>query len=57
MAGCASRRQVLDDPHIERDRYETIAGRPNPLAQLRLGLTHSPSRVSSTRSPTTATTS
>ncbi|MCF8588705.1 metallophosphoesterase [Gordonia liuliyuniae] len=32
----------VDDPHIERDRYETIAGRPNPLAQLRLGLTHSP---------------
>lgn len=32
----------VDDPHIGRDRYETIAGRPNPLAQLRLGLTHSP---------------
>ncbi|WP_431840106.1 metallophosphoesterase [Gordonia hongkongensis] len=32
----------VDDPHIERDRYETIAGRPNPLAHLRLGLTHSP---------------
>ncbi|ALG83493.1 metallophosphoesterase [Gordonia phthalatica] len=32
----------VDDPHIERDRYEAIAGRPNPLAQLRLGLTHSP---------------
>ncbi|MGB3695796.1 MAG: metallophosphoesterase [Gordonia sp. (in: high G+C Gram-positive bacteria)] len=32
----------VDDPHIERDRYETVAGRPNPLAQLRLGLTHSP---------------
>ncbi|GAA1482542.1 metallophosphoesterase [Gordonia sinesedis] len=32
----------VDDPHIERDRYDTIAGRPNPLAQLRLGLTHSP---------------
>lgn len=32
----------VDDPHIGRDRYDTIAGRPNPLAQLRLGLTHSP---------------
>ncbi|QKT06025.1 metallophosphoesterase [Gordonia sp. X0973] len=32
----------VDDPHLDRDRYETIAGRPNPLAQLRLGLTHSP---------------
>ncbi|MEZ5212389.1 MULTISPECIES: metallophosphoesterase [unclassified Gordonia (in: high G+C Gram-positive bacteria)] len=32
----------VDDPHIGRDRYETVAGRPNPLAQLRLGLTHSP---------------
>ncbi|MGB3304000.1 metallophosphoesterase [Gordonia sp. (in: high G+C Gram-positive bacteria)] len=32
----------VDDPHIERDRYDVIAGRPNPLAQLRLGLTHSP---------------
>ncbi|MET9201820.1 metallophosphoesterase [Gordonia sp. NPDC003585] len=32
----------VDDPHIERDRYETIEGRPNPLAHLRLGLTHSP---------------
>ncbi|MGW0036735.1 metallophosphoesterase [Gordonia sp. NPDC003376] len=32
----------VDDPHIERDRYDTVAGRPNPLAHLRLGLTHSP---------------
>ena len=32
----------VDDPHMERDRYETVAGRPNPLAHLRLGLTHSP---------------
>ncbi|WP_018180243.1 metallophosphoesterase [Jongsikchunia kroppenstedtii] len=32
----------VDDPHIKRDRYDTIAGRPNPLAHLRLGLTHSP---------------
>ncbi|WP_234974314.1 metallophosphoesterase [Williamsia sterculiae] len=32
----------VDDPHIGRDRYETVEGRPNPLAHLRLGLTHSP---------------
>jgi predicted MPP superfamily phosphohydrolase len=32
----------VDDPHIKRDRYDTISGTPNPLAQLRLGLTHSP---------------
>ncbi|NMO03136.1 metallophosphoesterase [Gordonia sp. TBRC 11910] len=32
----------VDDPHIKRDRYDTVAGRPNPLAHLRLGLTHSP---------------
>ncbi|MCA1007082.1 metallophosphoesterase [Rhodococcus hoagii] len=32
----------VDDPHLERDRYDTIAGMPNPLAQLKLGITHSP---------------
>ncbi|MBF6349880.1 MULTISPECIES: metallophosphoesterase [Nocardia] len=32
----------VDDPHMQRDRYDTIAGAPNPLADLRLGLTHSP---------------
>lgn len=32
----------VDDPHLHRDRYDTIAGTPNPLAQLRIGLTHSP---------------
>lgn len=31
----------VDDPHIERDRYDTIAGPARP-ADLRLGLTHSP---------------
>ncbi|MEJ9077062.1 metallophosphoesterase [Gordonia malaquae] len=42
VAGVRIASAGVDDPHIERDRYETIAGRPNPLAQLRLGLTHSP---------------
>jgi predicted MPP superfamily phosphohydrolase len=32
----------VDDPHIDRDRYDTIAGPPSPAANLRLGLTHSP---------------
>ncbi|MBY0440781.1 MAG: metallophosphoesterase [Mycobacteriaceae bacterium] len=32
----------VDDPHLDRDRYEAIAGSVNPVANLRLGLTHSP---------------
>jgi len=32
----------VDDAHLTRDRYETIAGRPNPAANLSLGLTHAP---------------
>ncbi|HWC79715.1 MAG TPA: metallophosphoesterase [Pseudonocardiaceae bacterium] len=32
----------VDDPHLRRDRYAEIAGRPAPDAALRLGLTHSP---------------
>ncbi|AGZ51056.1 metallophosphoesterase [Mycobacterium kansasii] len=32
----------VDDPHIDRDRYDTIAGPASPVANLRLGLTHSP---------------
>lgn len=32
----------VDDPHIGRDRYDTIAGPADPAADLRLGLTHSP---------------
>jgi predicted MPP superfamily phosphohydrolase len=32
----------VDDPHLTRDRYETIAGPPSPVANLTLGLTHSP---------------
>ncbi len=42
VAGVRISAAGVDDPHIRRDRYQTIAGRPNPLAQLRLGLTHSP---------------
>ncbi|MGV0633697.1 metallophosphoesterase [Mycolicibacillus trivialis] len=32
----------VDDPHIDRDRYETVAGPAGAAADLRLGLTHSP---------------
>jgi predicted MPP superfamily phosphohydrolase len=32
----------VDDPHLKRDRYETIAGPASPSANLTLGLTHSP---------------
>jgi hypothetical protein len=32
----------VDDPHINRDRYEAIAGPSSPAANLRLGLVHSP---------------
>ncbi|WP_083472538.1 metallophosphoesterase [Kibdelosporangium phytohabitans] len=32
----------VDDPHLRRDRYNEIAGRPDPTAALRLGITHSP---------------
>ena len=32
----------VDDPHLSRDRYETIAGPTSPAANLTLGLTHSP---------------
>ncbi len=32
----------VDDPHLNRDRYDLIDGDPHPDAVLRLGLTHSP---------------
>ncbi|GGM65735.1 metallophosphoesterase [Longimycelium tulufanense] len=32
----------VDDPHLRRDRYDQIAGQPDPTAALRLGVTHSP---------------
>ena len=31
-----------DDPHLLRDRYETIAGAADPDAVVRIGVTHSP---------------
>ena len=32
----------VDDPHLRRDRYSDIAGKPDRTASLRLGVTHSP---------------
>jgi predicted MPP superfamily phosphohydrolase len=32
----------VDDPHLKRDRYDTISGRAPADVELRLGLTHSP---------------
>lgn len=32
----------VDDPHLKRDRYDTIAGPADARADLRLGITHSP---------------
>ncbi|MFL6142965.1 MAG: metallophosphoesterase [Labedaea sp.] len=32
----------VDDPHLRRDRYADVAGRPDRSAALRLGVTHSP---------------
>jgi predicted MPP superfamily phosphohydrolase len=32
----------VDDSHLKRDRYDKVAGRADPTAELRLGLAHSP---------------
>ncbi|WP_372497877.1 metallophosphoesterase [Tomitella fengzijianii] len=32
----------VDDPHLQRDRYDTIEGKADPAADLRLALSHSP---------------
>ena len=32
----------LDDPHLKLDRYEKVAGRADPDADVRIGLVHSP---------------
>ena len=42
VAGLRIAAAGVDDPHIARDRYDTIAGPASPAANLRLGLTHSP---------------
>lgn len=42
VAGLRIAAAGVDDPHIERDRYDSIAGRPNPAANLSLGVVHAP---------------
>jgi predicted MPP superfamily phosphohydrolase len=32
----------VDDPHIERDEYGAVRGRPDPAADLAVGVTHAP---------------
>ena len=42
VAGVTIAAAGVDDAHLGRDRYDTIAGPPNPAANLRLGVTHAP---------------
>jgi predicted MPP superfamily phosphohydrolase len=42
VAGIRIASAGVDDPHLQRDRYDTVAGAPNQLAQLSIGVTHSP---------------
>jgi predicted MPP superfamily phosphohydrolase len=42
VAGLQIAAAGVDDPHLSRDRYDTIAGPASPAANLTLGLAHSP---------------
>jgi predicted MPP superfamily phosphohydrolase len=42
VAGLTIAAAGVDDGHLGRDRYDTIAGPPNPTANLSLGVTHAP---------------
>ncbi|QEN16373.1 metallophosphoesterase [Mycolicibacterium sp. ELW1] len=42
VAGLTIAAAGVDDPHLNRDRYETIAGPPTPTANLSLGIAHAP---------------
>jgi predicted MPP superfamily phosphohydrolase len=42
VAGLTIAAAGVDDAHLGRDRYDTIAGAPNPAANLSLGVTHAP---------------
>lgn len=42
IAGLTIQAAGVDDPHLHRDQYSEIAGRPDHHTDLRLGLTHSP---------------
>jgi uncharacterized protein len=34
----------VDDPHLDYDRYDEVAGAPDPAAELTMGVTHAPYR-------------
>lgn len=42
VAGVRIAAAGVDDAHLDRDRYDTIAGPPDPTANLSLGVTHAP---------------
>ena len=42
VAGLTVAAAGVDDPHLGRDRYDTVAGPPSPIANLSLGVTHAP---------------
>ena len=42
VAGLTIAAAGVDDAHLGRDRYDTIAGAPNPAANLSLAVTHAP---------------
>ncbi|WP_431238504.1 metallophosphoesterase [Mycolicibacterium aichiense] len=42
VAGLTIAAAGVDDPHLGRDRYDTIAGPPSPAANLSLGVAHAP---------------
>ena len=45
-SGAGARRRIafvgLDDPHVQRDRYELVAGGPDIDAEITLGVAHAP---------------
>jgi uncharacterized protein len=45
-SGAGARRRIafvgLDDPHVQRDRYELVAGGPDIDAEITLGIAHAP---------------
>ncbi len=42
VAGLTVAAAGVDDAHLGRDRYDTVAGAPSPVANLSLGVTHAP---------------
>jgi predicted MPP superfamily phosphohydrolase len=42
VAGLTIAAAGVDDAHLGRDRYDTVAGPPSPAANLSLGVTHAP---------------